>query len=110
MVLMQNFVASYLDGIHIFPDLAQTDPWDIPRLLAMPDQHVLVMALHPQFVLQGVLGDLAFPEVLGPPFMLIMLGIAYLGHCGICFTHHGVCIPSNLAKLRPRESLRHSIP
>ena len=79
MVLIQDFVVSRLDGIHFPPDFAQDDPWDIPRLLGMVGQHVFVMALHPNGVLEGVLVDLAFVEVLGPSLMLIMQRLANLG-------------------------------
>ena len=53
--------------------------------------------------------DLPFLEVLDPPLMLIMQGLAHFGHCGIRFTHHGVRIPSNLAMVHPREISRLSI-
>ena len=36
MVWMQDFVVSHLDRIHILPDLAYDDLWDIPQILVMP--------------------------------------------------------------------------
>ena len=75
----------------------------------MPAQHVLVMALQPNGVFEGVLVDLAFLEVIGPALMLIMQALANIGRRGIRFTHHGMRIPSNLAMVLPLDSSKHSI-
>ena len=70
VVPIHNVLVPQLEGIHILSNLVHGDRWDIPRLLAMPGQHLLVMAFSPHGVLKGVLVDLALLEVLGPPLML----------------------------------------